>query len=357
MANSILGTEMLTEIQKITEMEEPWALLSSLNSNDFSKPIELFNSKRADIAWYTITGIDYTWSAYFISSSDGKFIEVQIKDLVVGILKWYSLDNTYKLWERIQSAPVPARLRVNPILSFIRWDCINYIEPSVFIWYTFSSPIDIYISIRRKSWLIGRFALLYYIRAIAPTLKLDNDWLRSFVDSDSEDMVDTIDRELEIASQLPFIKDVRIEGEVLLFEFYPYDLDYGSWFSVSMPWVIMAKDTKSVNSVWYCYTNRNERDGQKYRHPHISWINICMGNMQQHINIQPYNFEPVLIQLYEILTTFNKNSPYFKPRPDTYNRDKFMMKHNAIIKFKWKEYPYSADMFDKIREDNNLSLF
>lgn len=168
-----------------------------------------------------------------------------------------------------------------------------------------------------------------------------NELLSSWDDYD----YDAVERNLNSVVDLWFVKDITFEWWNILFKIREYDMWLWYGYVIHMPDITIKYHTE----LWVCSWNGS------YYHPHISptW-NICLWTAQDAINKNKFNFELLMLTLYEILCTYNRLSPYFNIR----SRDflNFVVRNWWYLKYEWVEYN-NVDEIVRIIESASATIY
>lgn len=151
---------------------------------------------------------------------------------------------------------------------------------------------------------------------------------------------------------LSFIDKDRttIEDWRIIFKIKPYKIKIWTfqWNTIElwMPWIYVVFSLSS--SSYYIYNHTS------YIHPHVNNDGIiCFGTYADYIRTNRHDVESCLINIYDLLSYFNKKSVYWSFSPQIYNRTWDYFKEHLKdwdLDYKWLYFNWEKISFEDFRE-------
>ncbi len=137
-------------------------------------------------------------------------------------------------------------------------------------------------------------------------------------DIQENDYIEMLTNALDAVGNLWFIDSeyTNINWELIKFKIKPYKLLL--WI---YQWTKVELQMPGIY-VWFKPSNKSYNIPEKWSccHPHVSSSgSICLWDFSSYINTNRKDIQWALINIYDLLCTYNTNSPYWRPNLENYN--------------------------------------
>lgn len=316
--------------------------IENFNTNNRTPIINLINYKWMPV-WYI--GIDSIvvdpdhpdWVLVVMKNNwVHNIFRKDLKELFVTLI----IDNIIQPWQAVVTESLNDKSSRYRQWSWQIFRKFNWKKTGIFqsYWFTW---ISVYKNILIQSWnTIWRVTnndileqTSYAFTPVAMDSKAFIDWLKKW-DEDYEDMLDNIFNKVK---KLGFVEDVVL-GETLNIYINPKVCRWRSlnwkqyWFAI--PPMAIVLDYRS----WSYRV-----DIQSWIHPHV-WAKLCTWNYASTLSNSWKDVELCVVMLYELLTTFNSWSPFF--RPVAQDRRKCVNQTNKYNKEIWTKHEFEKMYYE-----------